>query len=68
MPAPPMYYSMPANYYGWAPPAYNFPAPEGKEKIYPSEEGKEKIYPAEEGKEDLSKSNVSTVMRRFKKK
>jgi hypothetical protein len=28
MPAPPMYYNQPANYYGWAPPAYNFPPPE----------------------------------------
>jgi len=28
MPAPSYYYSAPGNYYGWNPPAYNFPAPE----------------------------------------
>jgi hypothetical protein len=27
--APPNYYNTPGNMYGWMPPAYNFPAPEG---------------------------------------
>jgi len=27
--APPSYYASQNNYYGWTPPAYNFPAPEG---------------------------------------
>ena len=58
MPAPPMYYNMPANYYGWAPPAYNFPPPEGKKNVKFEQEKKE---------DDTSSSGVTTIMKRFKK-